>query len=140
MQTIDRVEISHLPPKVSCFNGLLLFSNLPLLNPAYPLSHSTALAQSTSPPPSLSNPSTTLSLTHLENGNQKLEEGDVEGAKKEYERSVEVEGTGAGWYNLGVSCETSRRMALFGWEWHRNSFGFESYQELIEFSGCYRGG
>ena len=42
-------------------------------------------------------------MTCLEQGTQKLEEGDVEGAKALYKRSVEIKRDAGALFNLGVT-------------------------------------
>lgn len=39
----------------------------------------------------------------MQDGNQRLEEGDIEGARELYRKSVEIKGTASGCFNLGVS-------------------------------------
>ncbi|GJJ11247.1 hypothetical protein Clacol_005479 [Clathrus columnatus] len=50
-----------------------------------------------------SDPAEAEALSCLEQGTQKLEEGDIEGAKTLYQRSVEIKRTPSSLFNLGVT-------------------------------------
>jgi len=60
-------------------------------------------ATSTTPHSTASDPSEEEALLCLEQGTQKLEEGDVEGAKKLYQRSVDIKRNASSLFNLGVT-------------------------------------
>jgi hypothetical protein len=60
-------------------------------------------ASSTPTPLSPLNPTTTTSLSALERGNLLLEQGDVDAAREEYRKSLEVERNAGAAFNLGVS-------------------------------------
>jgi hypothetical protein len=60
-------------------------------------------ATSTTPHSTASDPAELQALQCLEQGTQKLEEGDVEAAKMLYKRSVEVKRTASSLFNLGVT-------------------------------------
>ncbi|KZT55238.1 TPR-like protein [Calocera cornea HHB12733] len=57
---------------------------------------------SSAPAPSFTDPTDMEAIKALEEGTQKLEEGDLEGATKCYERSVQIRRTAHTLYNLGV--------------------------------------
>lgn len=61
------------------------------------------LATSTTPHSTAVDPAETEALRCLEQGTQKLEEGDVEGAKALYRRSVEIKRDAGSLFNLGVT-------------------------------------
>ncbi|KAF9221363.1 TPR-like protein [Gyrodon lividus] len=60
-------------------------------------------ATSTTPHSTASDPAEAEALQCLEQGTQKLEEGDVQGAKELYKRSVEVKRNASSLFNLGVT-------------------------------------
>ncbi|KAJ3489638.1 hypothetical protein NLI96_g1986 [Meripilus lineatus] len=60
-------------------------------------------ATSTTPHSTASDPSEVEALNCLEQGTQKLEEGDVEAAKALYQRSVDIKRTASSLFNLGVT-------------------------------------
>jgi tetratricopeptide (TPR) repeat protein len=60
-------------------------------------------ASSTTPHSIASDPAEEEALLCLEQGTQKLEEGDVEGAKKLYQRSVDIKRNASSLFNLGVT-------------------------------------
>jgi len=60
-------------------------------------------ATSTTPHSTPSDPAETEALLCLEQGTQKLEEGDVQGAKALYRRSVEIKRDAGSLFNLGVT-------------------------------------
>lgn len=60
-------------------------------------------ASSTTPHSTASDPAEEEALLCLEQGTQKLEEGDVEGAKKLYQRSVDIKRNASSLFNLGVT-------------------------------------
>ncbi|KLO17962.1 TPR-like protein [Schizopora paradoxa] len=60
-------------------------------------------ATSTTPHSTPIDPAETEALQCLEKGTQKLEEGDVEGAKAMYQRSVEIKRDAGALFNLGVT-------------------------------------
>ncbi|CCM01212.1 uncharacterized protein FIBRA_03260 [Fibroporia radiculosa] len=60
-------------------------------------------ATSTTPHSSTQDPAEMEALQCLEEGTQKLEQGDVHGAKALYERSVEIKRTASSLFNLGVT-------------------------------------
>jgi len=60
-------------------------------------------ATSTTPHSTPVDPAETEALQCLEKGTQKLEEGDVEGAKALYQRSVEIKRDAGALFNLGVT-------------------------------------
>lgn len=61
------------------------------------------LATSTTPHSTAVDPAETEALLCLEKGTQKLEEGDVEGAKTLYQRSVDIKRDAGSLFNLGVT-------------------------------------
>lgn len=61
------------------------------------------LATSTTPHSTAVDPAETEALMCLEKGTQKLEEGDVEGAKALYQRSVNIKRDAGSLFNLGVT-------------------------------------
>ena len=60
-------------------------------------------ATSTTPTSTPVDPAETEALRCLQAGTQKLEEGDVEGAKEMYKRSVEIKRDAGSLFNLGVT-------------------------------------
>jgi len=60
-------------------------------------------ATSTSPHSTASDPAEVQANQCLEQGTQKLEEGDIEAAKALYQRSVEIQKTASSLFNLGVT-------------------------------------
>ncbi|KAH7890727.1 TPR-like protein [Phlebopus sp. FC_14] len=60
-------------------------------------------ATSTTPHSSASDPAEVEAMQCLEQGTQKLEEGDVQGAKGLYKRSVEIKRNASSLFNLGVT-------------------------------------
>ncbi|KAI0674646.1 hypothetical protein C8Q78DRAFT_1016019 [Trametes maxima] len=60
-------------------------------------------ATSTTPNSSAVNPAEVEAMQCLEEGTQKLEEGDVQAAKDLYKRSVEIKRTASSLFNLGVT-------------------------------------
>ena len=60
-------------------------------------------ASSTTPHSIASDPAEEEALLCLEQGTQKLEEGDVEGAKNLYQRSVDIKRNASSLFNLGVT-------------------------------------
>jgi hypothetical protein len=60
-------------------------------------------ATSTTPHSTTSDPAEVQALQCLEQGTQKLEEGDIEGAKALYKRSVEIKRNASTLFNLGVT-------------------------------------
>ncbi|EJF56572.1 TPR-like protein [Dichomitus squalens] len=60
-------------------------------------------ATSTTPTSSAVNPAEVEAMQCLEDGTQKLEEGDVQAAKSLYQRSVDIKRTASGLFNLGVT-------------------------------------
>lgn len=60
-------------------------------------------ASSTTPHSIASDPAEEEALLCLDQGTQKLEEGDVEGAKKLYQRSVDIKRNASSLFNLGVT-------------------------------------
>lgn len=60
-------------------------------------------ASTTPSSPTLDDPSEQTAMEAMQDGNQRLEEGDVEGAREFYRKSVEVKKTASGCFNLGVS-------------------------------------
>jgi hypothetical protein len=77
--------------------NVLIFSPSPKFRPW------TGWATSTTPHSTTSDPAELEALQCLEQGTQKLEEGDVEAAKRLYKRSTEVKRTASSLYNLGVT-------------------------------------
>ena len=63
----------------------------------------TGWATSRTPHSTASDPAEEEALLCLEQGTQKLEEGDVEGAKKLYQRSVDIKRNASSLFNLGVT-------------------------------------
>jgi hypothetical protein len=61
------------------------------------------LAISTTPHSTATDPAEIEALQCLEHGTQKLEEGDVEAAKRLYKRSVEIKRNASSLFNLGVT-------------------------------------
>lgn len=60
-------------------------------------------ATSTTPYSTASDPTEVQASQCLEQGTQKLEEGDIEAAKALYKRSVEIKKTASSLFNLGVT-------------------------------------
>ncbi|RPD55548.1 TPR-like protein [Lentinus tigrinus ALCF2SS1-6] len=60
-------------------------------------------ATSTTPSSSAVNPAEVEAMQCLEEGTQKLEDGDVQAAKDLYKRSVDIKRTASGLFNLGVT-------------------------------------
>ncbi|KAJ8585990.1 TPR-like protein [Rhizopogon salebrosus TDB-379] len=60
-------------------------------------------ATSTTPHSTASDPAEVEAMQCLEQGTQKLEEGDIQGAKELYERSVEIKRNASSLFNLGVT-------------------------------------
>ncbi|KAI0272678.1 hypothetical protein BC834DRAFT_817013, partial [Gloeopeniophorella convolvens] len=60
-------------------------------------------ASSKTPHSTASDPAEEEALLCLEQGTQKLEEGDVEGAKRLYQRSVDIKRNASSLFNLGVT-------------------------------------
>ncbi|KAG8220907.1 hypothetical protein J3R82DRAFT_2407, partial [Butyriboletus roseoflavus] len=60
-------------------------------------------ASSTTPYSTASDPAEVEAMQCLEQGTQKLEEGDVQGAKELYKRSVEIKRNASSLFNLGVT-------------------------------------
>ena len=60
-------------------------------------------ATSTTPHSVAADPAEAEALSSLEQGTQKLEEGDVQSAKTLYQRSVEVKRSASSLFNLGVT-------------------------------------
>jgi hypothetical protein len=60
-------------------------------------------ATSTTPHSTASDPAEVAAIEFLEQGTQKLEEGDVQGAKELYQRSVEIKRNASSLFNLGVT-------------------------------------
>ncbi|KAI9464169.1 TPR-like protein [Boletus coccyginus] len=60
-------------------------------------------ATSTTPHSTASDPAEVEAMQCLEEGTQKLEEGDVQGAKELYKRSVEIKRNASSLFNLGVT-------------------------------------
>ncbi|KAI0690993.1 hypothetical protein C8T65DRAFT_763717 [Cerioporus squamosus] len=60
-------------------------------------------ATSTTPNSSAVNPAEVEAMQCLEEGTQKLEDGDVQAAKDLYKRSVDIKRTASGLFNLGVT-------------------------------------
>ena len=56
-----------------------------------------------STPQTTTDPAEVEALQCLEEGTQKLEEGDVQGAKEQYRRSAEIKRTASALFNLGVT-------------------------------------
>ena len=81
-------------------------------------------AASTTPHSTASDPAEEEALLCLEQGTQKLEEGDVEGAKFLYQRSVDIKRNASSLFNLGVthyhlsSYSFRIRWSLFGTQPH----------------------
>ncbi|KAG9043910.1 hypothetical protein FS837_008987 [Tulasnella sp. UAMH 9824] len=75
-------------------------------------------ASSTTLTSSTTDPATTDSLKALEEGTQKLEEGDVEGAKTLYKRSLEIKKTPSALFNYGVTCYHTKdfQAAIDAWK------------------------
>ncbi|KAH9993701.1 hypothetical protein BJV74DRAFT_364180 [Russula compacta] len=65
--------------------------------------HTRRWASSTTPHSTASDPAEEEALLCLEQGTQKLEEGDVEGAKNLYQRSVDIKRSASSLFNLGVT-------------------------------------
>jgi tetratricopeptide (TPR) repeat protein len=65
--------------------------------------HTKRFATSTTPHSIASDPAEEEAVLCLEQGTQKLEEGDVEGAKKLYQRSVDIKRNASSLFNLGVT-------------------------------------
>ncbi|KZV68951.1 TPR-like protein [Peniophora sp. CONT] len=60
-------------------------------------------ATSTTPHSTASDPAEVAAIEYLEQGTQKLEEGDVQAAKELYQRSVEIKRNAGSLFNLGVT-------------------------------------
>jgi hypothetical protein len=77
-------------------------------------------AASTTPHSTASDPAEEEALLCLEQGTQKLEEGDVEGAKFLYQRSVDIKRNASSLFNLGVT------------HYHLSSYSFRIRWSLFE--------
>ena len=77
-------------------------------------------AASTTPHSTASDPAEEEALLCLEQGTQKLEEGDVEGAKILYQRSVDIKRNASSLFNLGVT------------HYHLSSYSFRIRWSLFE--------
>jgi len=77
-------------------------------------------AASTTPHSTASDPAEEEALLCLEQGTQKLEEGDVEGAKFLYQRSVDIKRNASSLFNLGVT------------HYHLSSYSFRIRWPLFE--------
>jgi len=77
------------------WNTLSFLAACPLSIPGY--------ATSTTPHSTASDPAEVQANQCLEQGTQKLEEGDIEAAKALYKRSVEIKKTASSLFNLGVT-------------------------------------
>ncbi|KIO26493.1 hypothetical protein M407DRAFT_243704 [Tulasnella calospora MUT 4182] len=86
--------------------------SLAVASPSRRWASSTTLASSTT------DPATADSLKALEEGTQKLEEGDVEGAKTLYKRSLEIKKTPSALFNYGVTCYHTKdfQAAIDAWK------------------------
>ncbi|KAG8911101.1 hypothetical protein FRC00_007066 [Tulasnella sp. 408] len=86
--------------------------SLAVASPSRRWASSTTLSSSTT------DPATTDSLKALEEGTQKLEEGDVEGAKTLYKRSLEIKKTPSALFNYGVTCYHTKdfQAAIDAWK------------------------
>ena len=83
------------------FNGqLILLFHIDFVPIVFP---HIGFASSTTPHSIASDPAEEEALLCLEQGTQKLEEGDVEGAKKLYQRSVDIKRNASSLFNLGVT-------------------------------------
>ena len=103
-----RAERSPVPVELS---GLFV-RGLVSPPPASKVSHASTwlisgCATSDSSALSSQDPAEARSLDLMEEGTHKLEDGDVEGARDAYKRSLEVKKTAAGLFNLGVSVSDS---------------------------------
>jgi hypothetical protein len=84
-------------------------------------------ATSTTPHSTASDPAEEEALLCLEQGTQKLEEGDVEGAKILYQRSVDIKRNASSLFNLGVT------------HYHLSSYSFRIRLSLFETQPTGRG-
>ncbi|TDL23669.1 TPR-like protein [Rickenella mellea] len=73
------------------------------LSPRHPSESLRRWATSTTPHSTHTDPAETEALSCLEQGTQKLEEGDVAGAKALYKRSVQIKRDAGSLFNLGVT-------------------------------------
>lgn len=73
----------------------------------------------------------------LEQGTQKLEEGDIEGAKKLYKRSVEIKRTASALFNLGVTHYHASMNFMCSRPFYVDHFVTEEFQLAINaWEGC----
>jgi predicted negative regulator of RcsB-dependent stress response len=60
-------------------------------------------ASTDSAAPSVEDPTEHTAMEAMQEGNKRLEEGDVQGARDQYAKSVEIKPTASACFNLGVS-------------------------------------
>jgi len=94
---------SSFPRKLSCFRSTVISYHLGTgpLGRNFPTSR--RWASSVTPQSSNCDPAETEALLCLQQGTAKLEEGDVQGAKALYQRSVEIKRHACSLFNLGVT-------------------------------------
>ncbi|KAI0703221.1 hypothetical protein C8Q76DRAFT_754206 [Earliella scabrosa] len=90
-------------PARSFSSALLRRSYVPSHKRSIPSIVGRRWATSTTPNSSAVNPAEGEAMQCLEEGTQKLEEGDVQAAKALYQRSVDIKRTASGLFNLGVT-------------------------------------
>ncbi|KAH7335335.1 TPR-like protein [Rhizoctonia solani] len=96
---IVRATFPQATPVFRCVSRLIL----PRLTLQVAVSQPTRWASSVTPTSSTHDPAEMEALEALEAGTQKLEEGDVEGARTLYQRSVDLKPNASNLFNLGVT-------------------------------------
>ncbi|KAG8946114.1 hypothetical protein FRC04_012092 [Tulasnella sp. 424] len=112
----SRARFSSLPPTTS--RNVVRFAGIQRPQSLAAASTSRRWASSTTLASSPTDPAATDSLKALEEGTQKLEEGDVEGAKASYKRSLEIKKTPSALFNYGVTCYHTKdfQAAIDAWK------------------------
>jgi hypothetical protein len=78
----------------------------------------TGWATSVTPHSTAADPAEAEAAQCLEQGTQKLEEGDVEAAKTLYQRSVEIKRNASSLFNLGVTHYHLSVFFVLCWSWY----------------------
>ncbi|KAF8801305.1 TPR-like protein [Phlegmacium glaucopus] len=94
---------SSIPRKLSCRRSIVIPHDLGTGAAGRYFPTSKRWASSVTPQSSTSDPAEAEALRCLEQGTAKLEEGDVQGAKALYQRSVEIKRNASSLFNLGVT-------------------------------------
>ena len=66
-------------------------------------------ASTDSAAPSVEDPTEHTAMEAMQEGNKHLEEGDIQGARDQYSKSVEIKPTASGCFNLGVGAVVGHR-------------------------------